>query len=78
MIVNNEFIRSDRMGKGLHHLIAMGWEIEVEVDKFGTGIMMFHHPVNCTTFVEFTEFNVNDWVEIQYNELGTIKRVDTL
>ena len=78
MMIKGKFVRSDVMGKKLHHLIAMGWEIEVVVDRFGNGEMLFHHPQSCTNFVEFTEFNVNDEVEITFNELGTVKRVETL
>ena len=75
MIVKGRFIRSDDMGKHLHHLIAMGWKVNVDVDMFGNGTMYFEHEQSCTAFTEFTEFNTNDWVEIEYNELGIINRI---
>ena len=70
------FISYERMGKKLHHMIALGYEIEVVLeDRLGNGIMYFYHPVNTTIAIPFTEWNVADDVEITYNELGTIKKL---
>lgn len=73
---NNEFITYERMGNKIKHMLALGYECEVVLEnRLGDGIMYFHREDVTTIAVPFTEFNVSDEVEIEYNELGTIKRL---
>lgn len=75
MKYNNEFINYERMGAKVKHMLALGYECEVVLETFTDGIMYFHREDVSTIAVPFTDFNTFDEVEIEYNELGTIKRL---
>lgn len=75
MRINGEFIRAEKLGKKLRAKIKDGYDITVQIfDNFGNGRFVFEHDDYCTTFVDFSEINANDEVEIEYNKLGTIVR----
>ena len=72
---NGKFVNFEKMGKKIQHMIALGYECEVVLETFTDGIMYFHHKDFTTIAVPITDWNTFDEVEIEYNELGTIKRL---
>lgn len=69
------FVTYERLGKKCHHMLALGYTIEVVLEnRLGDGYISFYRENDTTIVVPFTEFNVSDEVEIEYNELGVIKR----
>ena len=74
MKINNKFYTYEKLGKELHHKIACGWEITCDIkDEFGNGELIFRGE-RGNVFVPFTEINVGDIVEMEYNELAEVKR----
>ena len=72
---NGKFIRSDKLGETLRHYLALDYTFEIILhNRLGDGEILFHHPRICTCVVRFKEWNVNDDVEVSYNDLGTIIR----
>ena len=73
---NGQFIDYERMGRKLYQMLGLGYECEVHIETIdGSGIMYFYRENDTTIAIPFTEFNTFDEVEIEYNELGTIKRL---
>lgn len=72
---NNQYITYERMGRKIREMISLGYNCEVVLETFTDGIMYFHHKDFTTIAVPFTDWNTFDEVEIEYNELGTIKRL---
>lgn len=73
---NGQFIDYERMGRKLHQMLGLGYECEVQIETIdGSGIMYFYRENTTTIAIPFTDFNTFDEVEIEFNELGTIKRL---
>ena len=65
-----------KLGRTLMHLLALDYEIAVELfDRLGNGQMIISPPNACDWVISFKEFNAFDEVEIEYNELAEIKRL---
>lgn len=76
MKINGKFLKYQILGEKLAEKICLGWTPIIEIlDEFGNGQILFEHREYCTAVVPFTEINVNDMVTIEYNKLGTIKRL---
>lgn len=74
--IDDKFLTYEKFGRKLMDKIAIGYEIFVFYDKFGNGYMEFHRSDCCPPVVEFTEMKVEDFVEIEYNELGTLIKMN--
>lgn len=74
--INGQFVRCEVFGEKLAEKICLGWKPTIEItDIFGNGQILFEHDEFCTAVVPFTEINVNDTVTVEFNKLGTIKRL---
>lgn len=79
MKINGKFITYEKLGRAIMNKIALGYQVDVYYDKFGNGYMEFYLSKKHPSYpVEFTEMKVEDFVEIEYNELGKLIRVDEL
>lgn len=75
MKINHEFIQAEKLGEKLAYAMSQGYDVTVEIlDRFGNGRIIFEHDDCITSYVDFTEINVNDEVQIENNKLGTIVR----
>ena len=72
---NNQYITYERMGKKVREMKKLGYNCEVVLETFTDGIMYFHHKDFTTIAVPITDWNTFDEVEIEFNNLGTIKRL---
>lgn len=73
--LNGEFITYEKMGENIRHMLGIDYTLEVILkDRLGNGIMYFYRENDTTIAVPFTEFNVADETEIEYNQLGKITR----
>ena len=74
--INGNFLKDYVFGEKLAEKICLGWKPTIEIaDVFGNGEIIFEHDEFCTTFVKFTELNINDVVTVEYNNLCEIKRL---
>lgn len=79
MKINGKFIDYETLGRKIMSKLALGYQLDVYYDKFGNGYMEFYLSKEHPSYpVEFTEMKVEDYVEIEYNELGELHRVDEL
>lgn len=79
MKINGKFIDYETLGRKIMSKLALGYQVDVYYDKFGNGYMEFYLSKEHPSYpVEFTEMKVEDYVEIEYNELGELYRVDEL
>jgi hypothetical protein len=79
MKINGKFIDYETLGRKIMSKLAFGYQLDVYYDKFGNGYMEFYLSKEHPSYpVEFTEMKVEDYVEIEYNELGELHRVDEL
>lgn len=79
MKINGKFIDYETLGRKIMNKLALGYQVDVYYDKFGNGYMEFYLSKEHPSYpVEFTEMKVEDYVEIEYNELGELHRVDEL
>ena len=79
MKINNKFITYEKLGRAIMNKMALGYQMDVYYDKLGNGYMEFYLSKEHPSYpVEFTEMKVEDFVEIEYNELGKLIRVDEL
>lgn len=79
MKINGKFIDYETLGRKIMSKLAIGYQLDVYYDKFGNGYMEFYLSKEHPSYpVEFTEMKVEDFVEIEYNELGELHRVDEL
>lgn len=79
MKINGKFIDYETLGRKIMNKIALGYEMVVTYDKFGNGVMEFSLGKEYPSYpVFFTEMKVEDYVEIEYNELGNLIKVDEL
>lgn len=79
MKINGKFIDYETLGRKIMSKLALGYQVDVYYDKFGNGYMEFYLSKEHPSYpVEFTEMKVEDYVEIEYNELGELHRVDEL
>ena len=79
MKINGKFIDYETLGRKIMSKLAIGYQLDVYYDKFGNGYMEFYLSKEHPSYpVEFTEMKVEDYVEIEYNELGELHRVDEL
>lgn len=73
--INNKFLTYNKLGEKIAEKMCLGWKVSTILeDRMGNGYFLFEHDEFCTTFVDFTELNVNDEVEITYNKLGELVR----
>lgn len=79
MKINGKFITYEKLGRAIMNKIALGYQVDVYYDKFGNGYMEFYLSKEHPSYpVEFTEMKVEDFVEIEYNQLGKLIRVNEL
>lgn len=79
MKINGKFIDYETLGRKIMNKLALGYQVDVYYDKFGNGYMEFYLSKEHPSYpVVFTEMKVEDFVEIEYNELGELHRVDEL
>lgn len=73
--VNDKFLKDVVLGCKIAEKICLGWRVTTILnDNMGNGMFLFEHDEFCTTYVPFTELNVNDEVTLTYNGLSEIVR----
>lgn len=75
VMINKKFLKYQKLGEKVAEKICLGWKVTTILnDNMGNGVFLFEHDEFCTTYVPFTELNVNDEVTLTYNGLSEIVR----
>lgn len=76
IIVEEKYLNYLKLTENIAFKLCLGYEVIIEIfDRFGNGQMLFKKNDCCEAVVEFKEINTFDTVAIEYNNLGTIKRL---
>ena len=77
IVVGKKFINYLKLGETLAYKLCLGYEVTIELfDRFGNGQMLFKHKDEAgEAVVQFEAIKIEDLVTIEYNKLGTVKRL---
>ena len=77
VVVEKKFINYHKLGEYLAYQLCLGYEAIIEIEnRFGDGTIYINRKNgDSVTFIEFEAIKVEDIVQIEYNKLGTVKRL---